>query len=162
MCDNIVQNICNMLKQCNKTVATAESCTGGYLSHLLTSISGSSSYFCGSIVAYQPQCKVELLQVNPQTIAKYTLVSKQVATEMAQGTRKCFNADIGLATTGIAESDAEINDIWVGLADKFGSSAELLKVTGSRVSNIKSASLRAMNILSDRLCLLHNQNTCQV
>lgn len=84
------------------SISTAESCTGGLLSHTLTAISGSSVYFIGGVVAYSNTIKERMLGVQLETLEKYGAVSVQTAQEMAEGIRKRFQTDIGLSTTGIA------------------------------------------------------------
>ncbi len=85
-----------------KTLAVAESCSGGLLAHTLTNIPGSSAYFLGGVVAYANAVKIRLLKVRPQTITAYGAVSRQTAIEMATGVKKLFPADYALAITGIA------------------------------------------------------------
>ena len=84
------------------TVATAESCTGGLISHYITNVSGSSAYFVGGVVAYDNRVKNALLGVPEEILAKFGAVSAQVARRMAQGAQRLFGAHIGIASTGIA------------------------------------------------------------
>ena len=84
------------------TISTAESCTGGELARLITSNSGSSYYFLGGIIPYASEKKVKLLSVSPKTISEHTVVSEQVAEEMAFGCQKLFDTDIAVSTTGVA------------------------------------------------------------
>ena len=84
------------------TVSTAESCTGGGIAARMTSISGSSEYFIGGIVAYQNEVKEQILNVRPETIEKYNVVSAQTVEEMAKGAMKALHADCAVATSGIA------------------------------------------------------------
>ncbi|MCB2209671.1 nicotinamide-nucleotide amidohydrolase family protein [bacterium] len=90
------------LTQAGLTVATAESCTGGLLGHILTSVSGSSAYYAGGVIAYSNAVKEALLGVGHETLLAHGAVSHETAREMAAGARKKLNADIGLSTTGIA------------------------------------------------------------
>ena len=92
----------DLLKGRELTVATAESCTGGSVAKMLTSISGSSSYFNGSIVSYTNQSKVDLLNVNNNDIEKFGAVSQQVVEQMAEGVRNKLHTDYGISTSGIA------------------------------------------------------------
>src|SRR5690606_17316568 len=91
-----------LLKRTNKTVALAESCSGGYVSHLITSIPGSSAYFNGAIVPYHNQFKTSELGVSVHTLDNEGAVSEETVKEMARNVRKKFNADFGLSTSGIA------------------------------------------------------------
>lgn len=91
-----------LLLASGKTVATAESCTGGYLSFLMTQTPGASRWFRGGVVVYQTELKEHLLGVSHSTLAEYDVVSRQVAEEMAKQARTKLGADFGLATTGFA------------------------------------------------------------
>ena len=91
-----------ILKKKRKTLAVAESCTGGYIGHLITSIPGSSDYFNGGIIAYANEIKVNVLKVEEKTLNENGAVSKEVAEQMSAGVRKRLKADFGIATTGIA------------------------------------------------------------
>ncbi len=91
-----------LLKQKSLTIAVSESCTGGNLSALLTSQSGSSAYFDRGFITYTNQAKADMLGVKPTTLDKFGSVSKQVALEMAHGVIKNSSADISVAITGIA------------------------------------------------------------
>jgi len=96
------KKISQLLRKKNKTVALAESCSGGLLSHRITNIPGSSEYFIGSMVTYSNKAKVNLLKIAPKLIAQHGAVSSQVARRMAKGVRKLFRADFGVSITGIA------------------------------------------------------------
>jgi nicotinamide-nucleotide amidase len=91
-----------LLKQHGKTVAFAESCSGGLVSHRLTNVPGSSAFFHGSVLAYADTAKINLLGVKPETITLHGSVSEETAREMAAGVRERLGADIGVAVTGIA------------------------------------------------------------
>ena len=86
----------------NKTIAVAESCTGGMVSNLLTNVSGSSAYFIESIIAYSNEAKTRLLHVSPHTIEEFGAVSSQTASAMAEGIKELAGTDYGLSVTGIA------------------------------------------------------------
>ena len=111
--DNIEDILKQILDEKKLTVATAESCTGGELSRLLTSISGSSTYFLGGIVAYDYHKKIEILGVSEKTIQDKTVVSEEVAQEMSFGAQKLFKTNISLSTTGVSgpNSDEFNNEI---------------------------------------------------
>ena len=104
-----------------KTLALAESCTGGEIASRLTQVAGASEYFKGCAVAYHTQSKTDLLGVSEALINKYSVVSEEVASAMAENVRKKFNATVGLSTTGNAgpskgDSDAEIGTVWIAIA----------------------------------------------
>jgi PncC family amidohydrolase len=110
----------DILNERNLTIATAESCTGGLLSHILTSVSGSSGYFTGGIVAYSNRIKEEFLGVSESTIIGYGAVSEQTAREMASGISERFTTNIGLSTTGIAgptggTPEKPVGLVWMGV-----------------------------------------------
>lgn len=110
-----------VLKEKKLCISTAESCTGGYIAQLLTSVPGSSSYYKGSVVSYATEVKKNLLNVSEKTIEKHTVVSKEVAIEMAKGVRKKLNTDISLSTTGVAgpskgEDGKEVGTVWIAIA----------------------------------------------
>ena len=110
-----------LLRQQGKTIATAESCTGGKIAQVLTSVAGASNYFRGSVVSYATDTKISVLGVSAQTIEKYTVVSAAVASEMALGIQKLMKADYAIATTGNAgpskgDADAEVGTVFIALA----------------------------------------------
>ncbi len=103
------------------TLAAAESCTGGLLSHTLTGVSGSSAYFMGAVIAYDNRIKEEILGVQHETLVKHGAVSGQTAGEMAAGIRREFKVTIGLSTTGIAgptggTPEKPVGLVWLGLS----------------------------------------------
>ncbi|WP_299175913.1 CinA family nicotinamide mononucleotide deamidase-related protein [uncultured Chryseobacterium sp.] len=100
--DKIEKILGDLLAERKFTISTAESCTGGELAKMITSNSGSSKYFLGGIVAYATEKKVEILKVSQETVDQYTVVSEQVAQEMAKGCQNLFDTHIALSTTGVA------------------------------------------------------------
>lgn len=112
----------DILKQNNLTISTTESCTGGNIASLITSISGSSSYFNGSVVAYATNVKTSVLGVNADDIDKFTVVSEQVAEQMSKGVRTILNTDIAISTTGVAgpnkgEDGKDVGTAWVSVTN---------------------------------------------
>ena len=101
--EELVKSIRFYLLDCELTVSTAESCTGGFVSHCLTSKKRASSYFKGSIIAYDNEIKKKLLNISQYTINKHGVVSRYVAELMAIGIRETFNTNFGLATTGYVD-----------------------------------------------------------
>jgi nicotinamide-nucleotide amidase len=110
------------LRAAGRTVAAAESATGGLIGHRLTGISGSSDYFIGSVVAYANAVKQSVLGVDPGAIESHGAVSEPVAVQMAEGVREQLGVDIGVATTGIAgptggTPEKPVGTVWLGYAD---------------------------------------------
>ncbi|MBP6072872.1 MAG: CinA family nicotinamide mononucleotide deamidase-related protein [Flavobacterium sp.] len=113
----------------NKTLATAESCTGGKIAQVITSVSGASAYFKGSVVSYATETKVNVLGVSQELITAYSVVSKEVATEMALRVQKMMQTDFAIATTGNAgptkgEADAPLGTVCIAIATPTGSIVE--------------------------------------
>lgn len=100
--EKLSKELGNLLRKNRLTISVAESCTGGLVSHLITSIPGSSEYFRGSIIAYSNIIKNELLGIPEEIIKKYGAVSREVAKGMAKSVRELIKSDIGISTTGIA------------------------------------------------------------
>jgi nicotinamide-nucleotide amidase len=110
-----------LLTQQNKTISTAESCTGGKIAQVLTSVSGASNYFKGSVVSYATETKIALLGISEELIKEYSVVSAEVAREMAVNIQKLMKTDYAIATTGNAgpskgDSDAEVGTVFIALA----------------------------------------------
>ena len=110
-----------MLKKQNKTLATAESCTGGSIAALMASVAGASGYFKGSVVAYSAAVKTEVLSVSPSLIEKYSVVSAEVAKAMALNVKTLLKSDYAIATTGNAgptteEGKAEVGAVFIAIA----------------------------------------------
>ncbi|HTY13775.1 MAG TPA: CinA family protein [Candidatus Omnitrophota bacterium] len=128
--------IADILSHSHKTVSTAESVTGGLLAARLTSISGSSNYFIGGIISYHNRIKVAELMIPGSVIAKEGAVSGAVAVGMAEGIRKRFRTDIGLATTGSAGPfplpPAPVGLVYVAIATDKGSEFKELRLQGTR------------------------------
>ena len=112
--DSIEEILHDLLISKNLTISTAESCTGGELSHLITSVSGSSNYFLGGICTYQTQKKTEILGVSEDLIKEKTVVSEEVAQAMSLGCQKLFKTDIALSTTGVAGPNSDEFESEVG------------------------------------------------
>lgn len=141
-----------MLKEKKLTVCTAESCTGGYLAHLITSVTGASEYFLGSVVAYANQAKRDLLGVSEETLQQHGAVSEAAVKEMADGARKRFGADYALAVSGVAGPDGgtpekPVGTVWIALATPGHTHAEKFQFGEHRGRNIRRAALSALNML---------------
>jgi nicotinamide-nucleotide amidase len=144
------------LKLNNKTVSTAESCTGGEIAHMLTSVPGSSAYYKGSVVAYANSVKTQLLGVQEFIIDRYGAVSEQAIKEMAIGARSLFKTDYAVATSGIAGPDGGTNlkpvgTIWIAVASEKGIVSEKRVFGNDRITNITRFSLAALNLLRKQI-----------
>ena len=142
----------NLLKGKGKTVATAESCTGGYLAHLITSIPGSSDYFMGSIISYSNDVKMNQLGVSSDDLEKHGAVSQEVIEQMAKGARERLKTDYALATSGIAGPDGgteekPVGTVWISLAGPDGVISQRFHFGEHRGRNIRRSALAALNML---------------
>jgi nicotinamide-nucleotide amidase len=145
-----------MLKERNLTLSVAESCTGGYLSHLITTVPGSSDYFLGSMIPYAYEIKKSQLGVRPETLEKYGAVSEQTIVEMAATVRARFNTDIGVATSGIAgpggaTPEKPVGTVWIAYSDKGKTVAKKLQLSTERLLNIQLASVAVLNLIRREL-----------
>jgi len=134
------------------TVATAESCTGGLLGHVLTEVAGSSAYFVGGIVSYSDAVKTGQLGVPVETLAHHGAVSAQVAVAMAAGVRERLATDLGLAVTGIAGPDGGTTEKPVGLtyvavADRSHSRVERHLWSGTRDANKRASAAAVLELV---------------
>jgi len=144
------------LNLANSTLSTAESCTGGYIAHLITSISGSSNYFKGSVVSYANSVKENQLGVDSEIIEKNGAVSCEVIEQMALGGKKQLKSDYCLATSGVAGPDGGTKDkpvgtIWIALATPSGVQSKLFHFGEHRGRNIRKTALAALNMLRTEL-----------
>ena len=143
--DTLEQRIGQELLRVNASVGSAESCTGGYVAHLITQVSGASAYFKGSVLAYNAAVKQAILGVQAKTITDYGVVSKQVAEEMALGVQQLMKVDYAIATTGIAGPlggtiDNPVGTIWTSVATPNGVQSVKHQLGTERVRNIKRSS----------------------
>lgn len=154
--DSLEIVIGRLLKKNNQKLALAESCTGGYIAHRITSIPGSSEYFNGAIVPYQNELKIEQLGVKPETIEKYGAVSEETVTEMAINVKQKFNADYGLASSGIAgpgggTPEKPVGLIWIACAWRNEIKTRKLNLTKDRDVNIKITSITLLTLFHEIL-----------
>ncbi|MBO3698594.1 competence/damage-inducible protein A [Roseivirga sp. E12] len=145
-----------MLLEEGKTLALAESCSGGYVQHKLTTIAGSSSYFQGGVVPYHNDHKINVLGVKPQTLETHGAVSEACVKEMAEGVRKLFKADIGAASSGIAgpgggTPDKPVGTVWIAYADGEQTVAKKLQLTQNRILNIELTEISVLNLVRKSL-----------
>lgn len=141
-----------LLTQKGKTVSTAESCTGGKIAQVLTSIPGSSKYFKGSIVAYDKQVKIDLIGVPEETIQKHSVVSSQVAQELAQNIRKILKTDYGIGVTGNAgpttdDTKEEVGVVFIALATPDETIVEQYNFGQPREKVIDRAVMKSLEML---------------
>ena len=140
-----------LLKNAGKTIALAESCSGGYVSHLITTVPGSSAYFQGAVVPYHNDFKERILGVKSETLNSHGAVSEATVAEMAEGVRDLFNADYGLASSGIAGPDGGTTDkpvgtVWIACAGPEGVETRKLQLTQDRMLNIQLTGVALLNL----------------
>jgi nicotinamide-nucleotide amidase len=149
----------NLLKQHGKTLATAESCTGGYIAHLITTMAGSSAYFTGSIVSYDNRIKTELLGVSDEILHTVGAVSEQTVALMANNVIKLMATDYAIAVSGImgpggATNEKAVGLVWVAVADKNKVIAKQFNFCFDRERNIQLTAINALNLL--RILIVDN------
>ncbi|MGE4288622.1 MAG: competence/damage-inducible protein A [Salinivirgaceae bacterium] len=146
----------NLLIDNNKTLSTAESCTGGNMARLITSVPGSSAYFKGSVIAYANEIKTQVLGINPELIETYGTVSQQVVEQMAMSVRILMNTHYAIATSGIAgpeggSKEKPVGTVWIAVADDKNVVSKLFKFGNERDINITRASFAGLNLLRKTL-----------
>lgn len=154
--ETLEQIIGALLTERKATLATVESCTGGYIAHLITSVPGSSACFKGSVVAYANEIKELIAGVQPETLRQYGAVSKAVVEEMAIGIQQKFNVDYVIATSGIAGPDGgtpekPVGTTWIAIASPNDVESALFSFGDSRDRNIRRAALQALNMLRKKI-----------
>ncbi len=145
-----------LLQRQEKTVATAESCSGGLLGKLLTDVPGSSSVYLGGVISYTCPVKERLLGVDPETLERLGAVSKPVARQMAEGVRQVIRADFGLGITGLAGpgtdgSGKPVGLVYTALAGDGWTICEELHLEGGREEIRMAACLHALQMLEQAL-----------
>ena len=154
--DSLSSVVGRQLKESSKTLSIAESCTGGSISKLITSVPGSSEYFQGGVVVYSNHSKEIVLGVKPKSIKEKGAVSGEVVEQMAEGVRLKFKSDFGIATSGIAGpgggSDYKpVGTVWIGISSEKGSHSFHFLFGKNRNRNIILTSNTALNILRKEL-----------
>lgn len=154
--DAVEKQFGNVMKARKMTVATAESCTGGYIAHLITSVAGSSAYFKGSVVAYANEVKVNVLGVNPEDIAESGAVSEPVVRQMAEGVRRALGTDYAVSTSGIAgpeggSPEKPVGTVWIGVATPQQTIARKFVFSFTRERNIAKATVKALEMLMEEV-----------
>jgi nicotinamide-nucleotide amidase len=149
--DVFEEEIGKLLKYKDLMLGTAESCTGGLIASKITSVSGSSEYFKGSMVAYANEVKINSLEINPKTLTEHGAVSEQTVTEMVVGAIKKLDVDIAIATSGIAgptggTSEKPVGTIWIACGNKNDIWTQKLQLGENRAKNIETTANIALNM----------------
>jgi nicotinamide-nucleotide amidase len=141
-----------ILKAKGKTMATAESCTGGYIAHLITSVPGSSAYYKGSVVSYANEAKENVLGVKHSTLEDFGAVSEETVKEMVTGAINTMDVDYAVATSGIMGPDGgteekPVGTVWIAVGNKDKVETQKLNLRFDRERNINMTAGQALNIL---------------
>lgn len=150
--ENLSKVLGNLLLKKQKTIATAESCTGGTIASLLTSIAGSSAYFKGSVVSYSNEVKQNILGVRPATLADYGAVSEETVIEMLKGLLASIQSDYGIAVSGIMGPDGgseekPVGTVWIAVGDKNRIYTKKIHQRFERQKNIETTSMMALDLM---------------
>ncbi|MBK8502670.1 MAG: competence/damage-inducible protein A [Saprospiraceae bacterium] len=150
--EQLESHVGQLLMKKGLTLGTAESCTGGYIAHLITSIPGASQYFRGSIVAYDNGIKQEVLHVNQVTLETHGAVSEGTVQEMVNGALKTLKCDVAVAVSGISgptggTEDKPVGTVWIAVGDKGDTWTTKFLFTKDRVLNIKYTAVYALDML---------------
>ena len=148
----IAEAVLEKLEAAGKTLASAESCTGGTIAKMITAIPGSSKVFKGTVVSYATSVKEEVLGVNHDDVEKYTVVSQQVAEQMATGVRALLKTDYAVATTGVAGPDGgtdenPVGTVWIAVAGPNGVVSKRCNFGKDRGNNIERAAITALEMI---------------
>lgn len=154
--ETLEEAIGRLLRTNGKKVAFAESCSGGYITHLVTTVPGSSDYFQGSMVPYHNHFKNKLLHVDQNTLKEHGAVSEATVIQMAENIKTMFEADFGLASSGIAGpgggwKEKPVGTVWIACAMKGKTITKKLQLTQDRMLNIQLTGVAVLNML--RLCI---------
>jgi nicotinamide-nucleotide amidase len=150
--ENIEQVVAGLLLQNKQTVSTAESCTGGYIAHCLTSIPGSSAFYNGSVIAYAYEAKENLLNVSHDELLQHGAVSEKIVSQMAAGVLEKLKTEYSIATTGImgpggATPDKPVGTVWIAVANNDKIVAKKFFFRYDRIKNIELTALNAFEML---------------
>lgn len=154
MIQKIQYRIAALLKGSGKTLSAAESCTGGEISHLITTVSGSSEYYLGSVTSYAICIKEKLLGVPAGTIEEHGVVSSEVAAAMAEGVMKTTGSTYAVATTGLAEGgDGKYPEgtVWIAVSGPEGTRTKLFNCNLGREGNIHRFAEAALEFLANNI-----------
>ena len=150
------QAIINIMKARGLTLSTAESCTGGYIAHLITQHPGCSSVYWGGAVAYAYELKESILGVKQDTLTTFGAVSEETVTEMSEGAIKHFKTDYAIAVSGIAgpdggTADKPVGTVWIAISSKEKTVAKLFNFSNKRIQNIERSAASALTMLLNLL-----------
>lgn len=145
-----------LLSNNKKTISTAESCTGGHIAHLLTSVAGSSKYFLGSVVSYSNEIKMQELGVKESDLIQFGAVSQPVIEQMAIGVRQKMKSDFSVATSGIAGPDGgtdekPVGTVWIAIAFEGGVYSKKFMFEKNRSRNIRRSSYAALSMIKRKM-----------
>ena len=154
--ETLAQKVGSLLLEQSYSIAVAESCTGGLISHLITAVPGSSAYFPGGVTAYSNQLKIDVLGVASATLEKGGAVCAETAIEMAQGVRKLSGADVGLSVTGIAgptggTKEKPVGTVYIGLDFRGACTSHLFTLPGERHSVQTRVAFTALDLVRRKL-----------
>lgn len=152
----VAELVGELLGRSGLTVAVAESCTGGLLGAMLTTVPGSSRWVRGGVIAYDNAVKVQTLGVEPEVLVRHGAVSEQVALAMAEGVLKVGPADLGVSITGVAgpaggTDEKPVGTVWIALASASGATAQLVRLRGDREAIRQRAATAALHLVRDAL-----------
>jgi nicotinamide-nucleotide amidase len=148
----VINQAHNYLIKYKKTIAVAESCTGGLISYLLTQLPGSSQYFHMGVVAYSNKAKIDILKIPAKLILKKGAVSKEIASKLASSVRKLANTDLGIGITGIAGPTAgtpkkPVGTVFIAIDNKKREICKKFLFHGSRITIRKKSALKTLELL---------------
>ncbi|WP_316829347.1 competence/damage-inducible protein A [Pedobacter aquatilis] len=148
--------ILNIMKEKGLTLSTAESCTGGYIAHLITQHPGCSSVYWGGAVAYAYELKESILGVKAQTLSNFGAVSEETVSEMSEGAIKHFKTDYSIAVSGIAgpdggTADKPVGTVWIAISSKTKTVAKVFNFSNKRIQNIERSAAAALAMLLNLL-----------
>ncbi|MDL2251911.1 competence/damage-inducible protein A [Odoribacter sp. OttesenSCG-928-J03] len=154
--NNIEREFGRIMREKGYTVSTAESCSGGYIAHLITSVPGSSAYFKGSVIAYDNEVKENILGVKRSDMIAYGAVSEQVVIQMAENVKKILKTDCGIATSGVAGPDGgspekPVGTVWIAVATPQGTTAQKFVFSSNRERNISKSSVKSLEMLLEEI-----------
>ena len=157
--DTLQECVGRLLKASGKTMSTAESCTGGTISQLITSVPGSSAYFLGGVTSYANSVKTGVLEVPEEIINRYGAVSSECVAKMAEGVRKLTGSDFAVATSGIAgpgggTDEKPVGLVWIGVSSANGTETYKVQYNGDRKRNIERSAAFALNKMR---CKIQNE-----